>query len=271
QQQNGAVADIVCRQRRRRSQRGETGAGQPVAPGRRRCECGEVVQDVDDRRDQGGDGYRGGKGQVDGDGAGVDAHTAQPGIGCRQRWAFRTRVARTVVGSRICGIRRSTGDLRTTPAPPSLRRCQERADVTISFVPAARRLPPARDAPEIAVAAPPEVAPTTSSGLLVRLLPAVLSVASLGVMATAVFSGSEVTRNPAFLALPMMMLISALATALAGRGRGPGAGIDADRVGYLGYLSGVRRTVVETAAAQRTSLWHDNPDPGALWTLIGGP
>jgi DNA segregation ATPase FtsK/SpoIIIE, S-DNA-T family len=143
--------------------------------------------------------------------------------------------------------------------------------MTQSFAPATRRRPPTPDTADIAVAAPPEVARPTPSGLLVRLLPAAMSVASLGVMATAFFSGSAVTRNPAFLALPMMMLVSVLATALAGRGRGLGAGIDADRVDYLGYLSGLRRTVVETAAAQRISLWHDNPDPGALWTLIGGP
>lgn len=143
--------------------------------------------------------------------------------------------------------------------------------MTQSFAPAARRLPATADAVEIPVAAPPEVARTASSGLLVRLLPALMSVASLGVMATAFFSGSAVTRNPTFVALPVMMLISVVLTAVTGRGRGRGAQIEADRVDYLGYLSGLHRSVTETAAAQRSSQYRDHPDPDALWTLVGGP
>ena len=50
-----------------------------------------------------------------------------------------------------------------------------------------------------------------------------------------------------------------------------GRGIEADRVDYLGYLSRLRRTVTETAAAQRSSLDWTHPDPDTLWTLIGGP
>jgi DNA segregation ATPase FtsK/SpoIIIE, S-DNA-T family len=143
--------------------------------------------------------------------------------------------------------------------------------MTQSFAPPCAGPPPAFATADIAVAAPPEVARTTSSGLLVRLLPALMSVASLGVMAAALFSGSAVTRNPTFLALPMMMLVSVVATAVTARGRGLGPGIDADRVDYLGYLSGLRRSVTEIAAAQRSSLHWDHPDPETLWTLIGGP
>jgi len=143
--------------------------------------------------------------------------------------------------------------------------------MTQSFASAARRPPPALDRAEIAVAAPPEVARPTSSGLLVRMAPALMSVASLGVMAAAFFSGSAATRNPAFLALPMVMLLSVVVTAVTERGRAQGAGIEADRVDYLGYLSGLRRIAAETAAAQRSSLYWDHPDPDMLWTLIGGP
>jgi DNA segregation ATPase FtsK/SpoIIIE, S-DNA-T family len=103
----------------------------------------------------------------------------------------------------------------------------------------------------------------------VRLLPVVMSVATLGVMAVAFSSGSAVGRHPMFLAFPMMMLVSVVVTALTGRaGR---RGIDADRAEYLGYLSGLRQTIAETAAAQRLSLTWDHPDPDGLWTLIGGP
>jgi DNA segregation ATPase FtsK/SpoIIIE, S-DNA-T family len=124
---------------------------------------------------------------------------------------------------------------------------------------------------DIAVAAPPELPGSPSPGLLVRLLPVVISVVTAGVMAAAFFSGPGLTRNPTFLAFPMMMLVSVVLTAVTGRGRGRGAGIDADRAEYLGYLSRLRRTVTETAVAQRSSLGRTHPDPDTLWTLIGGP
>ena len=98
-----------------------------------------------------------------------------------------------------------------------------------------------------------------------------MSVATLGVMAAAYFSGSAVTRNPLFVAFPMMTLISTAVTVAAGRGQRQGRGVDADRVDYLGYLSRLRATVTETAAAQRSSLRWSHPDPDTLWTLIGGP
>ena len=98
-----------------------------------------------------------------------------------------------------------------------------------------------------------------------------MSVATLGVMATAFFSGSPATRNPTFLAFPMMMLVSLLVTAVTGRSRRRGTGIDSDRVDYLGYLSRLRTPVTETAAAQRSSLNWAHPDPDTLWTLVGGP
>ncbi len=122
---------------------------------------------------------------------------------------------------------------------------------------------------EIAVAAPPELPRPATPSLLVRLLPVVVSVVTAGVMAAAFFSGPGLTRSPTFLAFPMMMLVSVALTAVTGRGRG--TGIDADRADYLGYLSCLRKTVSETAAAQRSSLMRAHPDPDTLWTLIDGP
>lgn len=143
--------------------------------------------------------------------------------------------------------------------------------MTQGFVPVVRRLPPGFATADIAVAAPPELPRSGSPSLLVRLLPIVVSIVMLGVMAAAFFSGSAVTRNPTFLAFPMMMLGSVVVTAVAGRGRRRGAEIDADRVDYLGYLSGLRRAVGQTAVAQHSSLNWCHPDPETLWTLIGGP
>jgi len=143
--------------------------------------------------------------------------------------------------------------------------------MTQGFVPAERRPPPVVAATDIAVDAPPGLPPAGSSGLLARLLPIVMSVATLGVVAAAFFSGSVVARNPVYLALPAMVLASTAVTVVTGGGRRRGGGIDADRVDYLGYLSRLRETVTETAAAQRSSLDWSHPEPAALWTLIGGP
>ena len=129
--------------------------------------------------------------------------------------------------------------------------------------------PPACPTADVVVAAPPEPSPSAPSGVLVRLLPAVMSVAMVGAMAVAFLSGSAVARNPMFLTFPMMMLVSVGVTALTGRGGR--RGINADRAEYLGYLSLLRRTVAETAVAQRLSLTWAHLDPDALWTLIGGP
>lgn len=121
----------------------------------------------------------------------------------------------------------------------------------------------------IEVAAPPPVSPLESTGIAGRLLPLVISVATLSVMTTALVSGSPVTRNPTFMAVPVMMLASLAVAAVTARGRH--RGLEDDRIDYLSYLSDLRRTVSETAAAQRSSLTRTHPDPDTLWTLIGGP
>ncbi len=89
-------------------------------------------------------------------------------------------------------------------------------------------------------------------------------------MAVAVCSGSTVTRNPALLAFPAMTLVSMAVSVAAGRRQRQGRSIDDDRVDYLCYLSRLRLTVTEIAAAQHRSLVQGHPDPDTLWTLIGG-
>ncbi len=141
--------------------------------------------------------------------------------------------------------------------------------MTQNFVPVVRRLPPAVPTADIMVEAPPDLPSPTSPSLLPRLLPVVMSVASMGVMAAAFVSGSAVTRSPMFLAFPMMMLVSTVVT-LTGGARRQGGGIDADRVDYLGYLSRLREIVSEIIATQCFSLNWSHPEPDTLWTLIGG-
>lgn len=141
--------------------------------------------------------------------------------------------------------------------------------MTQVFVPAARRPPPAVPTADLVVDAPPAL--PAAPGLLPRLWPAVAAVAGMGVMAVAFRSGPGGQRATMFLAFPIMMLASSVATALSGRARRRGGGVDADRLRYLGYLSRLRETVAETAAAQCFSLTHDHHDPDTLWTLVGGP
>lgn len=121
----------------------------------------------------------------------------------------------------------------------------------------------------IEVAAPPPVSPLESTGIAARLLPLAMSVATLSVMATALLSGSPVTRNPMFMAVPVMMLASLAMAVMTARGRH--RNLEDDRIDYLSYLSDLRRTVAETAATQRSLLARTHPDPDTLWTLIGGP
>lgn len=143
--------------------------------------------------------------------------------------------------------------------------------MTEVFVPVQRRLPTQAASADIVVAAPPELPQLTTPSLPMRLLPIVMSVVTVAVMALAFFSGPTVTRNPGFLAFPVMMLVSMVLTSIAQRGHRRGHEIAANRVDYLGYLRRLRLSVIEIAAAQRVSLRWRHPDPAALWTLIGGP
>lgn len=122
----------------------------------------------------------------------------------------------------------------------------------------------------IEIAAPPEVPRSTASSVLVLLLPVVLSVVTVGATVAAFAAGSPVTRSPTFLVFPVMMAGSVAVAALTGRGRRRGAAIETDREDYLEYLSGLRTQVAKIALAQQRSLTRANPDPAALWTLVGG-
>lgn len=97
-----------------------------------------------------------------------------------------------------------------------------------------------------------------------------MAMSSISSMSPMGGSGSTMTRNPTLLAFPLMMVISALVSAATGRGRHRGADIGAARADYLGYLTRLRATVAETAAAQRAALYQRHPDPDTLWPLAGG-
>lgn len=141
-------------------------------------------------------------------------------------------------------------------------------DATAEHITIDRIAPPMHEANDIAVAAPPELTRTPSSQLL-RFVPIVTAVVTVGAMCAAYYARSSVVRNPAFMMFPLMMLISAVATALLGSNTRRGE-IDVQRADYLDYLSETRASVLQNAAAQYCSTAWRHPDPDALWTLVGG-
>lgn len=139
---------------------------------------------------------------------------------------------------------------------------------TTAFAPAPRLAPPSYSTEQITVAPPPAVAGPARNSLLVRLLPTVMAVATAAMMA-AVFGSRPGGGNPMLLVLPAMMLVSVVVTAAAGRTGQHAAELNGDRADYFSYLTGLRSSVAETAAAQYLSLIWCHPEPDSLWTLVG--
>jgi DNA segregation ATPase FtsK/SpoIIIE, S-DNA-T family len=139
----------------------------------------------------------------------------------------------------------------------------------VEFMPPARLPAPAFETADVVIAAPLEVTRPTRTNVMIRFLPVVMALATVGMMAVVYFSRSAVGHNPAFMTFPLMMLLSAVATVVSGADRQRGE-INAQRAEYLGYLSDLRCAAAKTAAAQRCSLVWCHPDPDTLWTLVGG-
>lgn len=140
---------------------------------------------------------------------------------------------------------------------------------TMPFAPAVRIPPPAYPTSELVLPAPralPDAGRTTS---VVRLLPVVMAVATVGMMLAVLRSESGTDRHPMLLMFPVMMLLSAVISAVSGRDS-RASQLNDSRSEYLGFLSGMRDDVNQAAAAQRSALLWCHPEPESLWTLIGG-
>ena len=142
------------------------------------------------------------------------------------------------------------------------------SEATVEFVIPERLPPPVCDTRDIAVAAPPEVS-RPQSNRLIRLLPIVTAVVTVGAMAAAYYARSAVARNPAFMMFPVMMLMSAVATVFSGADRRRND-INIRRADFLDHLSTVRAAALKVAAAQHHSSTWCHPEPDMLWTLVGG-
>ncbi len=140
---------------------------------------------------------------------------------------------------------------------------------TKPFVPAARAPAPAYSSAEIAVAAPPAANLGSRAGFVVRLLPVLMALATVGMTVTVMRSGAGVGHQPTFLIFPAMMTISAVIAAVTNRD-GCAREVNAARAQYLNYLAGLRDSVAANAAAQNVALRWCHPEPSSLWTLVGG-
>ena len=119
--------------------------------------------------------------------------------------------------------------------------------------------------------APPDVPRDVPGNPLSRLLPAVMVVATVGMMIVYFTSGTAAARNPMFMFFPVMMLGSLIGTVAMGtRGGSRAADINQDRRAYLRYLGSLEASVAKTADAQHVSLTWNHPNPGSLWMLVGG-
>lgn len=119
---------------------------------------------------------------------------------------------------------------------------------------------------EVHLEAPPEVPRVVPTNPIMRLLPLVMVVASVGFVVVMGVS------NPTSWLFGGMVALSTVGMLAGGFGRGGTrrAEADADRTDYLRYLAQVRRRVRETAADQRRALERSHPDPDALAGLARG-
>ncbi|GAA4865995.1 type VII secretion protein EccCa [Actinomycetospora straminea] len=133
---------------------------------------------------------------------------------------------------------------------------------------AARLAPPAVPSGEVHLEAPPEIPRAVPTSPLLRLLPLLMVVGSLGFI---VVIGVD---NPTSWLFGGMFALSTLGMVAGGVTRGGGqrrAEADEDRKDYLRYLAQMRRRARETAVEQRRALEWTHPDPAALVGLARGP
>jgi S-DNA-T family DNA segregation ATPase FtsK/SpoIIIE len=138
----------------------------------------------------------------------------------------------------------------------------------MDFVCAARLPAPPVDDGDIVVDPPPDVPRATPANPLKWLLPVAMLVAAGG-MALLYFT-SGASRSPMFMFFPAMMLVSVIGSLAYGSRGARHSEVDQDRRTYLRYLDALDDAVTRTADAQHLSMHWRHPEPGSLWTMVGG-
>ncbi|HEX3791411.1 MAG TPA: type VII secretion protein EccCa [Pseudonocardiaceae bacterium] len=138
---------------------------------------------------------------------------------------------------------------------------------TLQFKRMARLAPPRRPGGEVHLEPPPEIPRTIPGNVLMKALPAVMMVASVGMMVFMV----KVSNNPTTLMMGGMMLIGTVGM-MAGGGGGRGGGakkaeMNEDRKDYLRYLGQMRDRARDATLEQRSEREWAHPDPESLWSI----
>ncbi|GAY10164.1 type VII secretion protein EccCa [Pseudonocardia sp. N23] len=132
--------------------------------------------------------------------------------------------------------------------------------------PRTRRTPLPMPGGELVLEPPPELERVVPGGLLAKVLPIGMIVASI-VMVVLLASS-----NPSMWMFGGMMALSSVAMLVSGNGGQSGAartaGLDEDRRDYLRYLGVQRDRVVAVSAAQRAALLAVHPDPTAWADVV---
>jgi S-DNA-T family DNA segregation ATPase FtsK/SpoIIIE len=139
---------------------------------------------------------------------------------------------------------------------------------TLQFKRSPRLAAPRPPGGEVHLEPPPEVPRTIPGNIVMKLLPVVMILASLGMM---VFMFTVGGRNPMMIMMGGMMLMGTVGM-VAGGGGGRGGGqkkaeMNEDRKDYLRYLGQMRDRAREAMVDQRAALEWVHPDPQALWSL----
>jgi len=139
---------------------------------------------------------------------------------------------------------------------------------TVQFKRSPRLAAPRQPGGEVHLEPPPEVPRVIPGSIVMKMLPAVMIVASIGMMAF-MFLGPG-GKNPMSLMFGAMFLFSTVGMMGMGAGQGKGqkkAEMNEDRKDYLRYLGQMRDRARDAAQEQRTALEWVHPDPQALWSI----
>ncbi len=139
---------------------------------------------------------------------------------------------------------------------------------TLQFKKSPRLAAPRPPGGEVHLEPPPEVPRTIPGNIVMKLLPAVMIIGSLGMMVFMFTSGGR--NNPMMMVMGGMMVLSTVGMMAGGAGKGGGAKkaeMDEDRKDYLRYLGQMRDRAREAMVDQRAALEWVHPDPQTMWSL----
>jgi DNA segregation ATPase FtsK/SpoIIIE, S-DNA-T family len=139
---------------------------------------------------------------------------------------------------------------------------------TLQFKRLPRLAAPRRPGGEVHLEPPPEVPRVIPGNIVMKLLPGVMIVGSLGMMAFMFTAGGG--PNPTSIMMGGMMLMGSVGMVAGGAGRGGGAKkaeMNEDRKDYLRYLGQMRERAREATLEQRGEREWVHPDPEMLWSI----